>query len=158
MASAHLPQSWQVYDWWAQWLVGRINMICVWKIAKRARRSEKSMSIPVSLLLLWQKRWRERGEVSSSLSYSHHERKSGQEAETREECCLLSYSPWFAQPRSTCPGLTPPRVVWAPLYPSLRKCPHRLAYRPVWLGHFFHWGSLFSNDPSLCYNDKNCNP
>lgn len=33
-------------------------------------------------------------------------------------------SAWsFRHPRSSCPGLIPPRVGWALLYPSLRKCP-----------------------------------
>lgn len=79
-ASAHLPQSWQVCDWWAQRLVGRINMIFIWKICKRAKSPKQGMSLPVCLPLLKQKQQGERGGVSLSSQWQSI-RKQSQEPE-----------------------------------------------------------------------------
>lgn len=37
----------------------------------------------------------------------------------------------------------------------IKKMSHRLAYRPIWLGHFVSWDFFFSDHPSLCRVDIN---
>lgn len=60
---------------------------------------------------------------------------------------------FLMEPKTTCPGMAPPQ--WAGPFPIkhyLRKCLTARSHR----GLFFRWGSLPSNNSSLCLVDIRC--
>ena len=82
-----------------------------------------SILVRVTIVIVKHHDQKQVGEHSFALHFHiivHHRRKSGQElrqgrnlkaegdAETLEECCLLS-----TEPRTISPGMAPPTVVWA---------------------------------------------
>jgi hypothetical protein len=82
--------------------------------------------------------------------------EAGADAETTEECCLVACSSWLAQPvflkkpgppasdGTTCKGLGNPQ--W-------RSLINGLDYSLTIWKHFVNWGSLLSDDLSLCQID-----
>ena len=86
----------------------------------------------------------------------HHGQKSGQElkqgrnlearadTDTMEECCLSDCSPHFLmEPRTT-------RQEWYSPIAISNKMSCRLSYTLISQGYFLNWGSLLSDDSSLC--------
>jgi hypothetical protein len=66
--------------------------------------------------------------------------EAGADAEAIERCCLLACFPWLAQlwnylmePRTTRPGVTPPKMGWALPHKSLRKPPTTGSYGGIFL-------------------------
>lgn len=105
----------------------------------------------------------------------HHWQKSGQklkygrkleartDTETLEECCFVACSSLFAQPAFLYHPCSPTKgchhTVWdGPTYINYQEnSQHRLAYRQIWCGHFFNWGSLSKNGSCLCQVDIKSN-
>jgi hypothetical protein len=64
---------------------------------------------------------------------------------------LLSY-----RTKTTRPGMAPPITGWAlPHQLLIKEMPYSLACSPVLWRHFLNWGSLLSDDYSLCQVDRN---
>lgn len=72
-------------------------------------------------------------------------------------CLVLSipYSAYFLiEPRNTRPGMTTPTMGWGLLHHSLiKKTFCQLDYSQILWSHFLSWGSLLSQDSSLCQID-----
>ena len=111
---------------------------------------------------------REKGFASLTFPYNtHHQKQRWQElkqdqnleagaaTEATEGRCLLACSVFFLiEPRTNSPGLVPPTMGWALRPWSLRKGPTGLP--AAWFhrrGIFLSWGSLLSDDSSLCQVD-----
>lgn len=62
-------------------------------------------------------------------------------------CCLI-------ESRASRPGMAPPTMDWdLPHWSLIKKMPYSLPYTLILWRHFLSWGSLLSDDSSLCQAD-----